>query len=138
MSLTLYLIRGLPGCGKSTLGHDMVRARMAQHCYEADQYFNKYNFALGKWEYNFDATKLGYSHLACQENTKEALKYGQSVVVSNTSTTEREVKIYEDIAKEFNARFVCIVVERRHDGVSVHDVPAEKMQQFSDRFSIKI
>lgn len=138
MSLTLYLVRGLPGSGKSTLGHSLVKAGLAQHCYEADQYFRSYNFALGKWDYKYDASKLGYAHMQCQENTKEALKFGQSVVVSNTSTTEREVKIYADIAQEFGAKFVSIVVERRHDGKSLHDVPDEKMLAMSDRFSIKI
>lgn len=36
---TLYLIRGVPGCGKSDLAYQMVTSGMAVVMLEADQYF---------------------------------------------------------------------------------------------------
>lgn len=135
---TLYLLRGMPGSGKSTLAKELVRSGIALRHYEADQYFIELDWKTGKFNYNFDPTKLGAAHLQCQENVREALSFGESVVVSNTSTTDREVKVYEDLAKEYEAKFVSIVVERRHDGKSIHEVPQEKMQAMHDRFTVRI
>lgn len=63
---------------------------------------------------------------------------GYSVAVSNTSTTEREVETYTKIAEESGAKFVSIIVENRHDGVNIHNVPEEKVQQMKNRFSVKL
>ena len=40
-------------------------------------------------------------------------------IVSNTSMTEAEVKVYQDIAKKTGAEFISIIAENRHNGVSV-------------------
>lgn len=88
----LYLVRGLPGSGKSTFVNTLVQllddgSLYVDH-FEADQYF--YN---SKGEYEFDATKLGAAHLTCQRKTEEALDSGADYVfVSNTFTTEKELK----------------------------------------------
>jgi hypothetical protein len=63
---------------------------------------------------------------------------GDSVAVSNTSTTEKEVETYRKIAEDCNANFVSIIVENRHGGVNIHNVPEDKIQQMKNRFSIKL
>ena len=60
------------------------------------------------------------------------------VVVSNTSTTEKEMRSYIDMAKEYEYRIVSLVVENRHGNESVHRVPAETIQKMKDRFEIKL
>lgn len=130
---TLFLIRGVPGSGKSTLAVDLFNSGMVALIFEADQYFYD---NLGN--YNFDASKLGVAHRHCQEKTRYALSQGWSVAVSNTSTKESEVKVYEDIAKELGVTFVSLIVENRHNGVNQHNVPEEKIKQMKDRFSVKL
>lgn len=76
-------------------------------------------------------------HKWCQHLTKNTLGHGNSVVVSNTSTSEKEVKVYQDIARA-NANFVSLIVENRNGTMSVHDVPEEVLQRQRSRFSVKL
>lgn len=132
---TLYLIRGVPGSGKSTLAKELESRGVVNWVFEADDYF--FDFVTKK--YNFDASKLHDAHRVCQENTKIWLgRHQENVAVSNTSTTEKEVEIYRKIAEECGAEFVSIVVESRHDGKNIHNVPEDKIQQMKNRFSVKL
>lgn len=74
----------------------------------------------------------------CQANTAFLLKEGKSVAVSNTSTTEKEVAVYQQIAKSCNAKFVSLIVENRNETKNVHNVPEDKIQQMKDRFNVKL
>lgn len=130
---TLYLIRGVPGSGKSTFAKELFDKGVVHANIEADMYFE------GHWgEYRFDPSQLGDAHKWCQDRTCLYLKEGWSIAVSNTSTTEKEVKVYSDIAKQYGATFVSLVVENRHGGVNTHGVPPEKIEQMKNRFSIKL
>lgn len=130
---TLYLIRGVPGSGKSSLAQEMLDTCMVDFHYEADMYFVN---DLG--DYRWNPTELGNAHKWCQEQTKRDLSQGWDVAVSNTSTTEAEVETYRKIAEECNARFVSLVVESRHDAKNIHGVPPEKVEQMRRRFSVKV
>jgi predicted kinase len=131
---TLYLIRGLPGSGKSTFAWELEKAGVVDITVEADDYF--INEETG--EYQFDANKLHSAHRMCQLNAAAALAEGTSVGVSNTSTSEKEVAVYKKIAEQYNAKFVSIIVENRHEGKNIHGVPEDKLTQMRNRFSIKI
>lgn len=128
----LYLIRGVPGSGKSSLAQDMVSTGMAYDFTEAD------DFMYVDGQYVFDANKLHYAHQQCKAYVETCLKHGESIIVSNTSTTEKEVEVYETLARVCGAKFVSIVVENRHGGENIHNVPAEKIQQMKSRFSVKL
>lgn len=132
MKPTLYLIRGVPGAGKTTFANMLNSRLLVDRVYEADQYFYKDGI------YEFNPLKLHKAHEQCQRNTRIALSEGLSVAVSNTSCTEWEVATYELIAREFNANFVSIVVENRHCNDSVHNVPVEKVEQMKRKFSVKL
>ncbi len=129
---TLYLIRGVPGSGKSTLAQTLLDSGVVSSVLEADNYF----YVNG--EYVFDASKLGYAHQYCQDWTKQYLKDGHSVAVSNTSTTEKEVAVYQQIAELTGSKFVSIIVENRHEGQNIHNVPSEKIRQMKNRFSVNL
>lgn len=129
---TLYLIRGVSGAGKSTFAYNLFDCGLVDNIFEADQFFEK----VGSYE--FVPQLIGEAHQDCQRNTIRALRLGLSVAVSNTSTTEREVQTYAKIAEECGAKFVSIVVETRHGGTNIHNVPEEKVQQMRNRFSVKL
>ena len=59
-------------------------------------------------------------------------------MVSNTFTQEWEMKPYMDLAKEHGYKVFTIVVENRHDGKNVHNVPEDKIEQMANRFEIKL
>jgi predicted kinase len=129
----LYLLRGLPGSGKTTLAKSIGGVHM-----EADQYF------MEDGVYNFDATKLKYAHNYCQNQTRAWMKTDgeqvnvDKIVVSNTFTQEWEMKAYYDMAKEHGYKVYSLIVENRHGGVNEHNVPTEVLEKMDDRFEVKL
>lgn len=133
MKPTLYLIRGVSGAGKSTFAQRLWEAGVVEKVFEADDLFYEGG------QYNFKPFRLRDAHNLCQANTRYTLReLGKSVAVSNTSTTESEVFIYQHIAEECNAHFISVIVENRHNGVNIHNVPEEKIQQMKGRFNVKL
>ena len=138
---TLILLRGLPGSGKSTFANYMF----SNNIFEADQYFYDFYDEKGL-NYNFDASKLHLAHKWCQQRVEHAMEdnlesngmYFSEIVVSNTSTTEKELEPYLELAKKYDYQVVSLIVENRHSGVSKHNVPAETMEKMKNRFSIKL
>lgn len=124
---TLFLLRGLPGAGKSTLadslGIDYV---------EADMFF------MQDGEYKFDGTKIKLAHEWCQDRVRKIMEYGMSVAVANTFTQEWEMEPYLEMAEEFGYRVNSLIVENRHGNESVHEVPAQAMDIMEKRFEIKL
>lgn len=129
---TLYIIRGLPGSGKSTLAKILVDESSV---FEADMYFIGYG-----GQYNFDSSKLNEAHKWCQSSVELFMNMHpeKNVAVSNTSTTEKEVQPYLEIAYRNGYKVVSIVLENRHGGKSVHDVPNETLIKMKNRFSLKL
>jgi predicted kinase len=129
MEKVLYVVRGIPGSGKSTFAKTLG----GKH-YEADMYFID-----GSGNYNFDQTKIKDAHQWCQGMVKGdmILEYPK-IVVSNTFTQEWEMVPYLDMAKENGYLVFTIVVENRHGGVNQHGVPEDKIQMMKDRFEINL
>ncbi len=123
--MSLILVRGLPGSGKSTIGQSLQTALGYVHI-EADMYHMK------DGEYQFDPTKVKEAHLWCQLETMKALAYGHFVVVSNTFTTLQELEPYLLVAKALQ-RSVRIV-EALGSWGNIHNVPAEVLQRMADRW----
>ena len=129
----LYLIRGVSGAGKSTFAQRLWEAGVVERVFEADDWFYAKDGI-----YQFDANELKTAHTKCQENAYFCLKARMSIAVSNTSTTEKEVQAYKEIAELVNAHFISVIVENRHGGVNIHNVPEEKLQQMKERFSVRL
>ena len=137
MDKVLILLRGLPGSGKSSFAN-LIWA--SQVICEADQFFYD-----KEGNYNFDVTKLGQAHKACQDKVEMFMRDNQNnhqfypeIVVSNTSTTEKELQPYLDLALRYGYIVVSLIVENRHGGQNVHGVPDEKLEQMRNRFNIKL
>lgn len=128
---TLYLVRGLPGSGKSTFAAQLAEALGASH-FEADMYFYQ------SGEYKFDQTQLWSAHTWCQNCTQAAMLGGKTVIVANTFTTEREMKPYLQLATMLGYKVVSLIVENRHGNLSIHDVPEETMTKMKNRFTVKL
>lgn len=131
--ITLYIIRGIPGAGKTTLAEHI--AFSLNHAaglnivlvFEADQYF--YTLA----GYKFDGTKLREAHADCQHRTREWLKQGNNIaIVANTFTQRWEYQSYLNMAKEFDVPVQ--VIEVHGDFENIHDVPADKVASMKNRW----
>lgn len=125
MNNELVVIRGAPGSGKSTYAKKFIDLGYSH--YEADMYF-----VDEKDNYNFDKTKLYLAHRWCQEKVCQTLQRGENVVVSNTSTTLKEVQTYIDIAKYCNVP--VRVIRMTGDYGNIHGVPEETLKKMKERF----
>jgi predicted kinase len=134
----LYLVRGVPGSGKSTFAKHIWNEYSI--C-EADQYFVDKTTK----EYKFDYTKIKDAHAWCQEQVEVRMKdnqvneqYYPEIVVSNTFTQEWEMEHYFKLAKKYGYKVFSLIVENRHGGVNTHGVPDDKVQIMRDRFEVKL
>ena len=124
----LFLLRGLPGAGKSTLAKSLGGKHI-----EADMFFMKDGV------YEFDATKLRDAHKWCQSIVGGWMSDNEErIVVSNTFTQEWEMKDYYDWAKDFDYKVYSLIVENRHGGVNEHGVPEDKLEIMRNRFEVKL
>jgi predicted kinase len=129
----LYLIRGLPGAGKSTLSETIANQDRFVFQIEADEYFIN-----GDGVYVWNAKRVHHAHKWCFDTTENLMKFGHDGIVSNTFTTEKELKPYLDLAVKYGYSVTSMIVENRHGNASIHDVPEETMQKMRNRFSVKL
>lgn len=129
----LYLIRGVSGSGKSTFAKMFANSLMCYY-FEADMFFID-----EKGDYNFDPSKIKDAHAWCKDLVEEQMSYrANDVVVSNTFTQEWEMKPYFDLAEKYGFRVTTLVVENRHGGENVHNVPSDVIEKQKKRFQIKL
>lgn len=125
----IYLVRGLPGSGKSTFAKSLG----LKH-FEADMFFT--HPITG--EYEFNPRKISSAHDWCVENVELTMKGGESLVVSNTFTQEWEMKPYFELAEKYGYSIFSIIIENRHEGKNIHDCPEDKVEVMRNRFQIQL
>lgn len=125
----LYIVRGLPGSGKSTYVKN--KKNPVDKHFEADMYFIN---SMGY--YIFDQYRLKQAHEWCQTATHRALidSFGgikHDVYVSNTFTTHKEMQPYFDMAVGLAA---VEVIHCTGTYGSIHNVPHEAMERMAKRW----
>lgn len=122
----LIILRGVSGCGKSTTAEIL-----AEGCFpilEADKYFEVDGI------YQWDKSKIHLAHQWCQKEVEYYMSLSlPKVITSNTSTTEKELKPYLDLAEKYGYRVISLIVENRHGGCNCHDVPEETLDRQEQR-----
>lgn len=124
-----FIVRGLPGSGKSTTAKMLQYIYIDTRHFEADQYF------IINGEYRFDASKLLNAHAMCLNNTENSLASKKVTIVSNTFTTKKELRPYFELAKKYSVKPQVITCQGQFG--SIHNVPEDKLKQMKDRFDFK-
>jgi predicted kinase len=136
--LTAYILRGLPGSGKSHLAK--ILQPDASHVHNTDKYFVNFEGV-----YAFEATKLGRNH----ELNKAAFKKDcenkvEVVVLDNTNTQQWEYADYALTAIEhgYTIQYITVGFPKTKAEVAKcfarqsHAVPLASLQKMSDRFEL--
>lgn len=138
-SKIMFIMRGLPGSGKSTIVDTISSTFQNVVICSADHFFYQKDGT-----YAFKANKLNTAHAECQEKVKNACENEVSlVVIDNTNLKRWEMKPYLGTAKIYG--YVVIVVEpktpwrldakeltRRNKHGVTYDVIERKVNSFED------
>lgn len=132
--MDLYLVRGLPNSGKSTLAKTL--APVAN--FAADDYFDQKAKELGiTYSEAFERFRNGIhiAHETCQNNVMTAmLDKVPAIAVANTFTTVKELTPYLKLASELGYKVHVLTVERYHNGDNGHNVPDEAIERMALRW----
>lgn len=140
MMKTLYIIRGLPGSGKSTLGEKLACKTKSKthngrewnpdvvHSYAADDWFTDKN-----GNYNFDPMELPQAHEDCQARVMGAMMSEvENIAVCNTFTQAWEAAPYAKLCKMHG--YTAVVIECQSQFGNIHGCPQEKINEMADRW----
>ncbi|XP_077666201.1 NEDD4-binding protein 2-like 1 isoform X4 [Eretmochelys imbricata] len=136
-SKRLYLLRGLPGSGKTTRARQLKREFPGAVILSTDDFF-----FTEDGTYVFSPDCLDEAHLWNQKRAHKAMKNGKSpVIIDNTNIHAWEMKPYVIMARENNYevifqepdthwKFNVRELARRNN----HGVPREKIQRMKDQY----
>lgn len=129
MEKSLIIVRGLPGSGKSTFAELFGDA----HVCTADDYH------MTGDKYDWKPENVPMAHLKCQEKCEKLMKIGSPrIIIANTSTTVDEMAPYNTLASKYGYRVFSVIVENRHGGINIHNVPPTTIQKMKNRFDISL
>ena len=120
----LYLIRGLPGSGKTTLAKDIALAVC-----EADMFFTD------QWgEYKWHRERLPTAHKWCQDRCERYMKAGAfTIAVSNTFVTRANMDPYIELAKKYGYDVTEITMSGPLRE-SIHNVPPSDITRMKEQW----
>lgn len=131
---SLILLRGLPGCGKSTLAHVLSENNMYP-IFSVDDYFT--DEVTGEYVFNFGDNHLAYKQ--CEQLTKDAMQLMiPKVILHNTFTMDWELEPYFKLAAKFNYALFVVTVENYHGKQNTHGVSDEQLQKMAEKYKVKL
>jgi hypothetical protein len=137
MNKTLYIIRGLPGSGKSTLGESGLAVKSYSNPNHGGVKY--YSYAADDWftdqegNYNFVPQELPQAHEDCRARVLGAMLDGaEYITVCNTFTQAWEAEPYVKLCKMHV--YTPVVIECQNQFGNIHDCPQEKIDEMTDRW----
>jgi hypothetical protein len=120
---TLFLCRGLPGSGKSSV----ARRLAPYHCWAADDFFEL------DGGYAFDREKIGEAHGWCKEHVEADMRADVPfVAVHNTFSKAWEANAYLELAERYG--YSVFIIESQNEFGNIHGVPEGIIELMRDRW----
>ena len=130
----LIILRGVSGSGKSTVA-EIFSDGLWPIC-EADTFHYTEDGV-----YNWKPENIKAAHNWCKEQVLDFMvREFKKIIISNTSTSEKELKPYLELALEYGYQVISLVVENYHGNNSIHNVPqyVRDAQELRLRGSLKL
>jgi predicted kinase len=132
--LNLFLLRGLPGAGKSALAAVLSEAGKYPVC-SVDDYFT--DASTGVYHFKFDENHLAYQ--SCIDRTETSMRSKcTKIFIANTFTMDWELAPYFKLAAKHNYQLFVMTVEKYHQGVNSHDVSDAQLQRMAEKYKVKL
>jgi predicted kinase len=139
--MTIYLVGGLPGSGKSSWCYHMMAMYVKEHAglkcvlAEADDFFMR----DGVYEWKGDAVPRAHEY--CREVVIAAAKNKRDYIfVANTFTQKWETNDYRRIAKEYGYQVIDVrlfdagLSDEQLAERNLHGVPVAQIKKMRDRW----
>lgn len=128
----LFLVRGLPGSGKTSLANILAAGVEAfgdtAFSVATDEFFED-----GEGGYNFDPARLEEAHTWCQLRVADAFQDGYEVViVHNTFSQPWEAEPYFKLAEMFGVG--VFIIETQNKFPNEHGVPQRAIDNMRARW----
>ncbi len=126
----LFILRGIPGAGKSTIGRRLLEKHPTAVLSERDKYY--INPANGKYEWAPE--KVPIARLNQLAEIEEALKSGKSAIADSLHLTHKQYEPLLDLAEKHSARPISIDVPfnkatpELYAARNLHSVPLEQIK----------
>ena len=135
----LYIIRGLPGSGKSTLGEQLADNELDWTKDRTDWNMRFYSYAADDWftdkdgNYNFVPEELPQAHEDCRARVLGAmLSEVNNIAVCNVFSQKWEAQPYFDLCKLHG--YTPVVIECQNNFGNIHGCPRQKIEEMRDRW----
>lgn len=131
----IFLLRGLPGSGKTTLG-ELLSKTLKCDLYSADMFFER--IEDGKTVYVWNERDLHHAHAWCRESVEKCMKKNKCVIVANTLVKKKDIREYTEMAAKYDYTVFSLVVENRHGHSNIHNVQDKTLEQFARSFNLQL
>lgn len=130
---SLILVRGLPGCGKSTFA-EIISENGKYPVHSIDEYFTNEN---GEYHFEFQNNHIAYKN--CETITEKSMQTNrEKIIVDNTFTLDWEIEPYFKLAQKYNYNVFVLTVENRHNGKNKHNVSEEQLLKMAEKYKVKL
>ncbi len=127
-SKVVYIIRGLPGSGKSAMA-----AQIADVVCENDQLFT--NNGL----YKFEESGIHLAVAACKARFKEAVNDGvRRIAVANMFLKHEDAEFYVNVARRNGYKVFQVIAENVNGTANIHGVKPTDIEKQRRKFEVKL
>ena len=127
-SKVVFIVRGLPGSGKSALAK-----QLAEVVCENDDVFT-----IGD-RYQFEVSKMSLAIGTCKAKFMTAIDDGvKRIAVANTFAKEEDAKFYIDVAKKYGYKVFQVIAQNINDTKNIHEVKNEVVENMRKKFEVTL
>jgi predicted kinase len=120
--MQMYILRGLPSSGKSTLAEILKQNGVVNEVHANDDYYHELA-AKEQTTYRqvFNPKFRKRARAQCLKRVESALKAGKSVAVANVFHSNATMNAYIELARLYGAQLFVITVERNATMSTIND-----------------